>query len=93
MTGDLIDLWLYEGSKGLKYVQESQAYKFTDPYINYLEKYELVKEKSLTAIETISKTKTELSDKVVLFYDEATARIGMLVKVLSERQTELLEYL
>ena len=47
VTGDLVDLWLYEGSKGLRYLQESQAYKLTDPYINYIAKFEQVREKSL----------------------------------------------
>ena len=47
VTGDLVDLWLYEGSKGLRYLQESQAYKLTDPYFNYIAKFEQVREKSL----------------------------------------------
>lgn len=36
VTGDLLDLWLFEGSRGLHYLQESKAYKLTDPYINYI---------------------------------------------------------
>jgi len=36
VSGELLDLWLYEGSKGLQYLQESKAYKATDPYIDYL---------------------------------------------------------
>jgi len=30
VSGDLLDLWLFEGSKGLKYVQETKAYQYTD---------------------------------------------------------------
>ena len=37
VSGDLLDLWLYEGSKGIKFLQESKAYKMTDPYINYMD--------------------------------------------------------
>jgi hypothetical protein len=47
VTGDLIDLWLFEGSRGLKFLQESRAYKLTDPYLHYIEKYESVKDSSL----------------------------------------------
>lgn len=45
VSGDLLDLWLYEGSKGVKFLQESKAYKLTDPYINYMDQYEAVKTK------------------------------------------------
>jgi len=41
----MLDLWLYEGSKGLQYVQESKVYKLTDPYVNYIGLYQAVKEK------------------------------------------------
>ena len=40
VTEDLLDLWLYEGSKGLGYVQASKAYQLTDPYVKYVERYE-----------------------------------------------------
>ena len=46
MSEDLIDLWLFEGSKGLRYVQASKAYQLTDPYVHYVEKFEAVKSKS-----------------------------------------------
>jgi len=46
VTEDLLDLWLYEGSKGMRYVQASKAYRLTDPYVNYVEKFESVKTKT-----------------------------------------------
>ena len=33
VTEDLLDLWLFEGSKGLGYIQASKAYQLTDPYV------------------------------------------------------------
>ena len=54
MTGDLLDLWLFEGSRGLHYLQESKAYKLTDPYIHYIAKYEQVKESSQKMKSTIT---------------------------------------
>ena len=44
VTGDLFDLWLYEGSKGIKYIQASRAFKATEPYIHYLYRYNSVKD-------------------------------------------------
>jgi hypothetical protein len=53
VTGDLIDLWLYEGSKGLQFVQQSKAYQLTDPYVNYLETYEAVKQGQVKLVEKV----------------------------------------
>ena len=36
VSEDLLDLWLYEGSKGVAYVQASKAYQLTDPYVHYV---------------------------------------------------------
>ena len=88
MTEDLLDLWLYEGSKGLSYIQASKAYTLTDPYVHYLDKYEAVKSKSAKLLGSLE----QLPKKVVLYYDEATNFVGMLIKVLSERQEELIDY-
>ena len=85
VTEDLLDLWLYEGSKGLSFIKASKAYQLTDPYVHYVEKYEAVKNRSVQVL-------GQLSEKVVLFYDEATHFIGMLIRVLTERQDELVAY-
>lgn len=53
VTGDLLDLWLYEGSKGLEYVKESKAFKASDPYVNYIEKYEAIRSKGEQLAEKI----------------------------------------
>jgi hypothetical protein len=53
----------------------------TDPYIHYVEKYEAVKSKSQQLIEQVQ----QMPKKIVLFYDEATNFVGMLIRVLSER--------
>ena len=47
VTGDLLDLWLFEGSKGLNYLKESKVYKLTDPYVNYVDQFETVKTKGV----------------------------------------------
>jgi hypothetical protein len=81
----LLDLWLFEGSRGLRYLQESKAYKLTDPYVNYIAKYEQVKESSLKVTSTLTQTFSELNQRVIIYVDEATNFVGMLVKVLRER--------
>ncbi len=81
----MLDLWLFEGSRGLRYLQESKAYKLTDPYVNYIAKYEQVKESSLKVTSTLTQTFSELNQRVIIYVDEATNFVGMLVKVLRER--------
>jgi hypothetical protein len=69
----------------LRYLQESKAYKLTDPYVNYIAKYEQVKESSLKVTSTLTQTFSELNQRVIIYVDEATNFVGMLVKVLRER--------
>ena len=73
----------------MQYIQASRAYQLTDPYVNYIQKYEAVKSKSQQIIQRIG----ELPKKVVVFYDEASNFVGMLINVLSERQEELVAYI
>jgi len=89
VTEDLLDLWLFEGSKGLSYVKASKAYRLTDPYVNYVAKYEAVKSKTTDLQARLA----ELSQKVILFYDDATNFVGMLITVLQERQGDLVKYI
>ena len=81
MTEDLLDLWLFEGSKGVQFIQASKAYQLTDPYVNYVQKFEAVKSKTMDARELLQQAR----EKIVLYYDEATNFVGMLIKVLGER--------
>ena len=88
VTEDLLDLWLYEGSKGLDYIKASKAYQLSDPYVHYVDKYEAVKSKSQEVLTSLE----QLPKKVVVYYDDATNFVGMLIRVLSERQDELIAY-
>jgi hypothetical protein len=42
---------------------------------------------------TINQNLESLNQKVVFFYDEASSFVGMLISVLRERQTELVDYI
>ncbi len=46
VSGELLDLWLHEGFKGLEYLKQSKAYTLTDPYVDYVKQYERVKSSS-----------------------------------------------
>jgi hypothetical protein len=93
VTGELLDLWLYEGSKSLEYIKQSQAYKLTDPYVNYVAKFEQVKDQSLKLTSKVQQTVGELNQQFVVYYDEASKFVGMLIKVVTENQGELIEYI
>ena len=92
VIGSLLDLWIYEGYKSLEYIKQSKAYQLTDSYINYVEKFELVKQQSLKLGASAQKTVAELSQRCVLFYDEASKFVGMLIKVAGQNQEKLLKY-
>jgi len=84
VSGELLDLWLFEGSKSLEYVKQSQAFKLSDPYVNYVAKFEQVKNLSLKISDKMQQTVGEINQQIVVYYDEASKFIGMLVKVVTE---------
>jgi len=93
VSGELADLWLYEGGKSLEYIKQSRAYKLTDPYVNYIEKFESVKRNSVRLSETVQQAVVTLNEKCVIYYDEATKFVGMLLQTISsERRGELIDY-
>jgi hypothetical protein len=93
VSGELLDLWLYEGVKSLEYIKQSRAYQLTDPYVNYVEKFESVKQQSVRLTETVQKAVVTLNEKCVIYYDEATKFVGMLLQTISsERRGELIAY-
>jgi len=61
----------------------------TDPYVNYIGLYEAMKVRG----EKLAEKASELNQKIVLFYDDANNFVGMLVKVLQERQDDLVKYI
>lgn len=95
--GDLIDLWLFEGQKGLNYIQASKAYQFTDQYVHYEALYEQVKNQSqhiVGSVKTSIQTNLQqLNQNVVFFYDEVSNFVGMLISVVRDRQGELAKYI
>ena len=56
--------------------------------MHYVEKYEAVKSRSKDMLARLE----QLPKKVIVFYDDATNFVGMLIKVLQERQEELVAY-
>lgn len=64
----------------------------SDPYVNYVKKYELVKSASQNLGQQLISSYGDLNQKVVLFVDESKVYAGFLIQVISERREELLEY-
>jgi hypothetical protein len=60
--------------------------------VNYVETYQSVKDKSLSLTKNVASKIKELNQNVVLFYDETTNFVGLLLKVLSDRQETLIAY-
>lgn len=56
--------------------------------MHYVDKFEAVKSKSNEVLASLE----QIPKKVVLFYDEATNFVGMLIRVLNERQQEIVDY-
>lgn len=92
VSGDLLDLWLFEGSRSLEYIKQSKAYKMTDPYVNYVQTFEQVKDRSLALGGAVQTKLTDLNQKCIVYYDDASKFVGLLVKVVTERQGELKDY-
>jgi hypothetical protein len=65
----------------------------TDPYINYIAKYEQVKASSLNLTSQLQKVVSDVNQRVVLFVDDATNFVGMLLHVINERQGDLIAYI
>jgi len=57
--------------------------------VHYVEKFEAVKSKS----KDLRSKLEQFGQKIVLYYDEATKFVGMLIKVTLERQEELVKYI
>ena len=93
VSGDLLDLWIYEGSKGLAYIQQTQAYKVSDSYLHYLQTFQAIKTQSAKLSTQVKGVASDVQDKLVLFYDQAQNFVGLLIQVLQERQPALLDYI
>ena len=93
VADEFVGIWLKEGSKGLEYLKATSAYKISDPYVNYIAKFEQVKDSSLNLKTQVEKVVSDVNQRVVLFIDEATNFVGMLIDLAKDRQAELIAYI
>ena len=93
VTGDLLDLWMFEGFKGLEYLKATSAYKLTDPYIDYIAKFEQVKIGSLNLKTQVEKVASDLNQRIMLFVNETTNFVGLLIQLAKEKQETLKDYI
>mgnify|MGYP001569937692 CR=1 FL=1 len=97
LSFELIDIGLYGGSKGLKYLKETSLYTATDKYVNYEEKFEVVKEKGLKIFNFMNDSVyTPLKENIIVVYDESSKYITLVIKLISEQifenQAKIVEY-
>ena len=90
--GDLVDLWLYEGSKGLAYLRETSVYKRTDDYLHYDALYEQFTTKSVVVSDQVLARLTRANQQLVMWVDETRNFVGMLIKVVQDRQAGVVDY-
>ena len=93
VADEFVGIWLKEGSKGLEYLKATSAYKISDPYVNYIAKFEQVKDSSLNLKTQVEKVVSDVNQRVVLFVDDATNFVGMLIDLAKDRQAELIAYI
>lgn len=70
LTYDLIDIGIHESYKGLQYIKSTQMYEMTDKYINYDEKFELMREKGINAFKFVNdRVYIPLKENLYVFID------------------------
>ena len=90
--GDLVDLWLYEGSKGLAYLRETSVFKKTDDYLHYDALYEQFTTKSVVVSDQVLSRLSQANQQLVMWVDETRNFVGMLIKVVKDRQAGVVDY-
>ena len=61
VADEFVGIWLKEGSKGLEYLKATSAYKISDPYVNYIAKFEQVKDSSLNLKTQVEKVVSDVN--------------------------------
>ena len=84
---------MYEGFKGLEYLKATSAYKLTDPYFDYIAKFEQVKIGSLNLKTQVEKVAFDVNQRIMLFVNETTNFVGMLIQLAKEKQDSLKDYI
>ena len=74
-------------------MKSTQSYQVSDKYIGYEEKFNQLKDKSHELATMVNDKLTPYKDDFVVFYNNATEYISILVKVLAENQSKVQEYI
>jgi hypothetical protein len=65
----------------------------TDPYIDYIAKFEQVKIGSLNLKTQVEKVASDLNQRIMLFVNETTNFVGLLIQLAKEKQETLKDYI
>lgn len=94
MSFELIDIGLFNGQKGLDYIQSTTPYTLLDKNLQINKQVKSVSEKGVKLYHFISdKVYSPLKEYVIVLYDQSTKYISLFVRVLKDNQKNVLDYI
>jgi len=93
LTFELLDLGLYQGQKGLDYIQSTNTFALLDKNLQINKQVKNVSEKGVKLYHFINdKVYSPVKEYVIVLYDQTTKYISMFVRVLQDNQKNILDY-
>ena len=93
LTFELLDLGLFQGQKGLEYIQSTNTYAMLDKNLQINKQVKNVSEKGVKLYHFINdKVYSPVKEYVIVLYDQTTKYISMFVRVLKDNQKNILDY-
>ena len=89
---ELLDIGIYYGSKGVEQVKSHQLYHKVDAVINFDDKFALVKNQGQQLYTYLDSRFAPLLENVFFLYDTATQRVTSFIKVITDKQDKIREY-
>jgi hypothetical protein len=89
---ELLDIGIYYGSKGVEQVKSHQLYHKVDAVVNFDDKFALVKNQGQQLYTYLDSRFAPLLENVFFLYDTATMRVTSFVKVITDKQDKIREY-
>jgi hypothetical protein len=94
LTFELIDIGLFQGQKGLSYIQSTTPYTILDKNLQLNKQVKLVSEKGVKLYHFINdKVYSPLKEYVIVLYGSTQQYLSMFVRVIKENQRNLLDYI
>lgn len=93
LTFELIDIGLFQGQKGLEYIQSTTPYTYLDKNLHLNKQVKLVSEQGVKLYHFMNdKVYSPIKEYAIVLYGSTQQYISMFVRVLKENQRNLLDY-